>query len=82
MLPLFLENKMTAAAASDHAQTPAKRDPRLYFWIASTGTALIGVALYLLAPTPNVALYSLFDRVGSWRRYHVKGRSTAGRPSA
>jgi hypothetical protein len=59
MLPLFLENKMTAAAASDHAQTPAKRDPRLYFWIASTGTALIGVALYLLAPTPNVALYSL-----------------------
>jgi Flp pilus assembly protein TadB len=59
MLPLPLEDKMAALAASEHTQTPAKRDPRLYFWIASTGAALIGVGVYLLAPTPEVALYSL-----------------------
>jgi hypothetical protein len=59
MLPLLLEDKMAAAAASEHTQAPAKRDPRLYFWMASTGAALAGVAIYLLAPSSKVALYSL-----------------------
>jgi hypothetical protein len=68
--PAAVEGKMNVLAVPTQAPAQAKRDRRLYFWLASTGTALVGLVLYLLAPTADVVPYAVLllaaAYVASW----------------
>jgi hypothetical protein len=54
-----VEGKMDVLAVPTLAAAQAKRDRRLYFWLASTSAALVGLFLYLFAPTADVVPYAV-----------------------